>query len=56
MIQQGKLIFSGAPAELKKSLGSESASAEQTASAKLTLEDAYVELLTEGGRASAGRR
>jgi ABC-2 type transport system ATP-binding protein len=44
MIQQGKIVFSGAPAELKKSFGSES------------LEDAYIGLLTDGGRASEGRR
>ncbi|MDR1176706.1 MAG: ABC transporter, partial [Treponema sp.] len=50
MIQQGRIVFSGAPAELKKSLEGESASAE------LTLEDAYVGLLTKGGRASEGRR
>jgi ABC-2 type transport system ATP-binding protein len=50
MIQQGKIVFSGAPAELKKSLGSESASAE------MTLEDAYIRLLTEGGNTAEGRR
>jgi ABC-2 type transport system ATP-binding protein len=37
MIQKGKIVFSGSPSELKKSLQSES------------LEDAYIELLTEGG-------
>jgi ABC-2 type transport system ATP-binding protein len=47
VIQQGKIVFSGAPAELKASSQSESASAEQTASADLTLEDAYIKLLTE---------
>jgi ABC-2 type transport system ATP-binding protein len=36
MIQKGKIVFSGSPDELKKSLQSES------------LEDAYIELLTEG--------
>ncbi|MDR3302351.1 MAG: ATP-binding cassette domain-containing protein [Spirochaetaceae bacterium] len=36
MLQRGKIIFCGAPAELKQSLQSES------------LEDAYIELLTEG--------
>ena len=39
MIQQGKIVFSGAPAELKQSLNSAS------------LEDAYIELLTEGAAA-----
>jgi ABC-2 type transport system ATP-binding protein len=39
MIQRGKIVFSGAPEELKRSLHSAS------------LEDAYVELLTEGGAA-----
>jgi ABC-2 type transport system ATP-binding protein len=38
MIQEGKIVFSGAPSELKKSLHSES------------LEDAYIGLLTEGGK------
>ena len=36
MIQQGKIVFQGTPAELKKSRES------------MTLEDAYIELLTEG--------
>jgi ABC-2 type transport system ATP-binding protein len=36
MIQQGKIVFSGAPTDLKQSLHSAS------------LEDAYIELLTEG--------
>ena len=39
MIQQGKIVFSGAPAELKQSLNS------------VSLEDAYIELLTEGAAA-----
>ena len=39
MIQRGKIVFSGAPADLKRSLNSAS------------LEDAYVELLTEGAAA-----
>ncbi|MDR1400674.1 MAG: ATP-binding cassette domain-containing protein [Treponema sp.] len=38
MIQKGKIVFQGAPSELKKSLQSAS------------LEDAYISLLTEGGR------
>jgi ABC-2 type transport system ATP-binding protein len=38
MIQKGKIVFSGSPGELKKSLHSES------------LEDAYIELLTEGAK------
>jgi ABC-2 type transport system ATP-binding protein len=37
LIQKGSIVFQGAPAELKKSLNSES------------LEDAYIGLLTEGG-------
>jgi ABC-2 type transport system ATP-binding protein len=44
MIQRGKIVFSGAPAELKQSLNSAS------------LEDAYVELLTEGAGDSQGSR
>jgi ABC-2 type transport system ATP-binding protein len=43
MIQEGKIVFSGTPAELKMSLHSES------------LEDAYIGLLTEGGRVLQGR-
>jgi ABC-2 type transport system ATP-binding protein len=42
MIQRGKIVFHGTPGELKKSLQSESVSTE------LTLEDAYIGLLTEG--------
>jgi ABC-2 type transport system ATP-binding protein len=60
IIQQGNIVFSGTPAKLKASLGSESASAEQTASAKrtasteLTLEDAYIGLLTDEPLSGAG--
>jgi ABC-2 type transport system ATP-binding protein len=42
MIQQGKIVFSGAPAELK------------TASQSESLEDAYIGLLTEDPRGGAG--
>jgi ABC-2 type transport system ATP-binding protein len=41
MIQQGKIVFSGAPAELK------------TASQSKSLEDAYIELLTENPHSGA---
>jgi ABC-2 type transport system ATP-binding protein len=44
MIKQGKIVFSGTPGELKKSLKSES------------LEDAYIELLTEGAHYRTGGR
>jgi ABC-type Na+ transport system ATPase subunit NatA len=44
MIQQGKIVFSGAPAELK------------TASQSESLEDAYIGLLTEDPRGGAGAR
>jgi ABC-2 type transport system ATP-binding protein len=46
MIKQGSIVFTGTPKELKKSLHGESASS------KLTLEDAYVELLAEGAQYS----
>jgi ABC-2 type transport system ATP-binding protein len=55
MIRQGKIVFSGAPAELKKSLWSESASSEM-ASSLMTLEDAYVRLLTEESRGEVDTR
>jgi ABC-2 type transport system ATP-binding protein len=49
MINQGKIVFTGTPGELKKSYQSESVPAKLTASTELTLEDAYIELLAEGG-------
>ncbi|MDR2602286.1 MAG: ATP-binding cassette domain-containing protein [Spirochaetaceae bacterium] len=51
MIQRGKIVFLGTPDGLKKSLKNASAPNELTASTPLTLEDAYIGLLTEGGAA-----
>ncbi|MDR1105195.1 MAG: ATP-binding cassette domain-containing protein [Treponema sp.] len=50
MVQQGEIVFFGAPAELKKSLEGESASS------PMTLEDAYVRLLTEDPHDGIGAR
>jgi ABC-2 type transport system ATP-binding protein len=51
MIKQGNIVFTGTPDELKKSPRN------NAASAKMTLEDAYIELLTEGAQeASPNKR
>jgi ABC-2 type transport system ATP-binding protein len=45
LIRKGKIVFSGTPGELKKSLESESDDMHG-----ISLEDAYISLLTEGGK------
>jgi ABC-2 type transport system ATP-binding protein len=48
MIQKGKIVFQGAPGELKKTLQSVSGDTHESGDTRISLEDAYISLLTEG--------